>query len=370
MAELEKIETISKKPELSRDDILFLLSLDDPEDIRYLGGLAYAVKKKYVGNKAYLRGLIEFSNICLKDCLYCGIRRSNNSLERFLMSRQEIIDAAEFACKNRYGSVVLQSGERTDGTFTDFVCGIVKDIKSATDGKLGITLSCGEQSKETYRRFFEAGAHRYLLRIEASDRDLYYKLHPPDRHHDFDTRLSCLEWLKEIGFQVGTGVMVGLPFQTISNLANDLMFIKKIDADMIGLGPYIEHSQTPLYEFRQQLMPRQDRLFLTLKMIAVLRIMMKDINIASATALQAIDGFGRERALKFGANIIMPSLTPGKHRKDYLLYEDKPCIEENRDECKDCLEIRIKMAGDETGYEAWGDSLHFINRNHKNQTYV
>jgi biotin synthase len=360
----EKITTIAGKTELTAGDIHFLLSLKTPEEVKLLGELAYTVKKENVSNRVYFRGLIEFSNICSKDCLYCGIRKSNDSPERFLMSRLEIIDAAMFAYANRYGSVVLQSGERTDHAFTDFVCDIVSNIKTATDGKLGITLSCGEQSEETYRRFFDAGAHRYLLRIESSDRELYGMLHPKDRHHDFDARLNCLRLLKKTGFQLGTGVMVGLPFQTTEHLVSDLLFLKEIDADMVGLGPYIEHSQTPLYLFRDQLWPSQERLVMTLKMIAVLRIMMKDINIASATALQAIDGFGRERALKFGANIIMPNLTPGKHRKDYLLYEDKPCIEEDREECKDCLEIRIKLTGDEIGYDAWGDSRHFINKNH------
>jgi len=360
----EKIKTITLKSELLAGDIHFLLSLEVPDEIKFLGELAYAVKKEYVSNRVYFRGLIEFSNSCSKDCLYCGIRRSNDSPERFLMTRQEILDAAIFAYRNRYGSVVLQSGERTDNTFTSFVCDVVKSIKTATDGKLGITLSCGEQNQETYRSFFAAGAHRYLLRIETSDRELYQKIHPKDKYHDFDTRLTCLRSLKATGFQVGTGVMVGLPFQTIDHLVSDLLFLKEIDADMVGLGPYIEHSQTPLYQYRDQLWPQQERLIMTLKMIAVLRIMMQDINIASATALQAIDGFGRERALKFGANIIMPSHTPREHRKDYLLYEDKPCIEEDREECKGCLEIRIKLVGDEIGYDTWGDSRHFMKRNH------
>lgn len=363
MVEREKIKTIALKSELSAGDIHFLLSLKDPGEIKFLGELAYAVKYEHVGNKVYFRGLIEFSNICSKDCLYCGIRRSNDNPERFLMPKQDIIDAALFAFTNRYGSIVLQSGERNDNAFISFVCDVVRSIKTATEGKLGITLSCGEQSLETYQRFFEAGAHRYLLRIESSDRELYQKLHPADRHHDFDARLNCLRLLKKTGYQLGTGVMVGLPFQTTDHLVSDLLFLKEIDADMVGLGPYIEHSQTPLYQYCDQVWQKQERLVFTLKMIAVLRIMMKDINIASATALQAIDGFGRERALKFGANIIMPSLTPRKHRKDYLLYEDKPCIEEDREECRDCLEIRIKLVGDEIGYDAWGDSRHFINRN-------
>ena len=362
MTSPEKIKSVALGRELNADDIRFLLSLEDPEDIRTLGALAYEVKKENVGNRVYYRGLIEFSNICSKDCLYCGIRKSNAGPRRSTMTAMEIIDAAMFAYRNCYGSIVLQSGERTGKKFTVFITSTIRNIRAVTDGKLGITLSCGEQSRETYEEFFNAGAHRYLLRIETSNRDLYGKLHPRDKHHDFDARMQCLKMLKEAGFQVGTGVMVGLPFQTIDHLVNDLIFIREIDADMRGMGPYIEHSQTPLYEYRDQLWPQKDRLMMTLKMIAVLRIMMKDINIASATALQAIDGFGRERALKYGANVIMPSLTPGDHRKNYLLYEDKPCIDEDREECKDCLETRIRMVGDEVGYNEWGDSLHFKNR--------
>jgi biotin synthase len=363
MTQRDKIGLISGQEDLSQADIGFLLSMKETGDIRYLGELASTVKAEYVGRKVYFRGLIEFSNICSKDCFYCGIRRSNEAPQRYFMSKQEILDAALFDFNSRYGSIVLQSGERSDPPFTRFISEVVKEIKDVTGGKLGITLSCGEQSPETYRDFFKAGAHRYLLRIETSDRDLYKKLHPDNKHHDFDTRLECLHFLRKTGFQVGTGVMVGLPFQTMDHLVRDILFLKKIDADMIGLGPYVEHSQTPLYDYRDQLWSRQERLMMTLKTIAIVRIMMKDINIASATALQSIDGFGRERALKFGANIIMPSLTPGKYRKDYLLYEDKPCIEENREECRDCLETRIKMVGDDIGYDKWGDPVHFKKRN-------
>jgi len=174
------------------------------------------------------------------------------------MSRQEILHAAMFAYNSRCGSIVLQSGERSDPSFTGFISEVVREIKEATNGQLGITLSCGEQNAATYRAFFEAGAHRYLLRIETSDRELYKKLHPDDTHHDFDKRLDCLSLLRETGFQVGTGVMVGLPFQTIEHLVRDILFLKEIDADMIGLGPYIEHSQTPLYDYSNQLWSRQE----------------------------------------------------------------------------------------------------------------
>ena len=214
-----------------------------------------------------------------------------------------------------------------------------------SNGELGITLSCGEQSNETYRRWFESGAHRYLLRIESSTPELYAKIHPQNELHSFDKRLKSLQLLKEIGYQVGTGVMIGLPFQTMENLADDLLFLKQIDVDMVGMGPYIEHEDNPLYEFRHLLKTKQERFDLALKMVAALRLLMPDINIAAATALQAIDPAGREKALAIGANVIMPNLTPCDFRKEYQLYEDKPCLDEDAELCKNCLEARIELAG-------------------------
>jgi len=239
---------------------------------------------------------------------------------------------------------------------------LLREIKRMSDKKLGITLSLGEQSFETYQNWFNAGAHRYLLRIETSDRNFYQKLHPADRNHDFDRRLQCLKDLKIIGYQTGTGVMIGLPFQTHEHLAGDLLFMRDLDIDMAGMGPYIEHVDTPLFQFKDLLLPIEKRLNLSLKMIAILRILMKDINIAATTALQAIGKIGREKAIKAGANVMMPNITPGDFRDEYALYQNKPCTDENADDCKSCLEARVHITGHEIGYDRWGDSKHYLNK--------
>ncbi len=320
-------------------------------------------KERVVGNKVYFRGLIEFSNICSKDCLYCGIRKSNDNVVRYDSTDKEILDACRFAWEHQFASVVLQSGEISSPGFIARIDNLLKKIKQQSNNELGITLSCGEQSRETYLRWFESGAHRFLLRIESSNPDLYYKIHPNNKRHSFEKRLESLQFLKETGYQVGTGVMIGLPFQTYEDLADDLLFLKKIDIDMCGMGPYIEHEDTPLYQYRDLLMSKQKRFDLALNMIAILRLLMPDINIAAATALQAIDPAGREKALAIGANIIMPNLTPVNYRKEYQLYEDKPCLDEDKELCRNCLEARIELSGCEIGYDEWGDSKHFFNRN-------
>ena len=207
-----------------------------------------------------------------------------------------------------------------------------------------------------------AGAHRYLLRIESSSRELYHKIHPENEHHEFETRYDCLRTLQDLGYQTGTGVMIGLPFQSIDQLAEDILFMQEFDVDMVGMGPYIEHHDTPLYQYKDQLLPIKERFDLTLKMIATLRIAMKDINIAAATALQAIDPIGREKAVKIGANIIMPNVTPGLFRNDYALYENKPCTDEDPDQCKSCMDVRIQLADGKIGYGEWGDSAHYKKR--------
>jgi biotin synthase len=352
------IDKIIAKKELTKKDIIVLLSVNQ-EDSKLLFEKSETIKKEYVGNKVYFRGLIEFSNHCEKNCNYCGIRAGNDKVARYNLSDKEILDAARFAYDNHYASVVLQSGEMVNQAFSQRIEILVNEMKRFSDGKLGITLSLGEQEEDTYLRWFEAGAHRYLLRIEASNPELYRKIHPQNQKHDFTTRLQCLQNLRNIGYQVGTGVMIGLPFQTLGDLADDLLFLKAFDIDMVGMGPYIEHPETPMYRYRDLLLPKQERFFLALKMIAVLRILMKDINIAAATALQAIDPMGREKAIKIGANIIMPNITPGVYRNNYNLYENKPCVDENPEDCIQCLEARISMTGNTIGYDEWGDSNHF-----------
>lgn len=358
---MKSIDEILAGEEFTRDDLILLLGADEVERQKIYKRAA-EVKEKVVGRKVYFRGLIEFSNICAKNCYYCGIRSGNNKLVRYYLTETEVLEAAMYAYRENYASLVIQAGERSGTKYVSTITSLLKKIHQQTNGEMHITLSLGEQSEETYREWFGAGAHRYLLRIEETDRELYRRLHPDNKLHSFEARLEALDTLRRVGYQVGTGVMIGLPFQTVENLADDLLFFRDIDIDMAGMGPYIEHEETPLWKFRDQLLPRKERFDLTMKMIALLRILMPDINIAATTAMQAIDPIGREKALKVGANVIMPNLTPVKYREGYLLYEDKPCVDEEADECKNCLEARIKLVGDEIAYGEWGDSLHFRGR--------
>ncbi|HZL09450.1 MAG TPA: [FeFe] hydrogenase H-cluster radical SAM maturase HydE [Prolixibacteraceae bacterium] len=358
---MKTFQEILLQTDFSGDDLVTLLTAEG-EQRKQLFQQAKSIKIQTVGNKVYFRGLVEFSNICAKDCLYCGIRKSNEKVIRYDLTDNEILEACRFAWKNRFGSVVLQSGELSSSAFISKIDQLLKKIKGLSNGELGITLSCGEQSIETYRQWHKSGAHRYLLRIESSNPDLYRKIHPDNEFHSYERRIQALKDLKSAGYQVGTGVMIGFPFQTPEDLADDLLFMKKMDIDMVGMGPYIEHEDTPLYEFRNMLKTKQERLDLALKMVATLRLLMPDINIAAATALQAIDPAGREKALSIGANILMPNLTPINYRKEYQLYEDKPCLDEDAELCKNCIEARIEIAGCNIGYGEWGDSKHFIQR--------
>lgn len=344
---------------LQNSDLLYLLNTEDQGEINNLFQAAYDAKLHHTGKKVYYRGIIEFSNICTKDCYYCGIRKSNKNLVRFSMAEDEILQAAEIAWKMNYGSLVLQSGERSDEEFVNLIDQLLKKIKKLSNAELGITLSLGEQTAKTYRRWFSSGAHRYLLRIESSDEVLYKKLHPESQK--LDIRLNCLDLLKETGYQVGTGVLIGLPGQTGEMLANDLVFFKERDIDMIGMGPYIPHKDTPMAAISQD-WDKKRQLEISLKMIALARLFLKDVNIASTTALQAIHPEGRELGLLAGANIIMPNITHTKYREKYRLYDGKPSLDENAAECRNCLETRIINLNEEIGYNQWGDSLHFKRR--------
>ncbi|MFH1877696.1 MAG: [FeFe] hydrogenase H-cluster radical SAM maturase HydE [Candidatus Omnitrophota bacterium] len=343
---------------MDKKEMLDILDSDDRRFICEVYKRAYEAKLKYVGGTVYFRGIIEFSNICGKDCYYCGIRKSNVNVRRFRMPEDEIIETALFADRNGYGSIVLQAGECRDENSVGFVERVVRKIKQKTGGRLGITLSLGEQSPDTFQRWYDAGAHRYLLRIETSNSVLYGRLHPSD--HDYAARLECLDITRNIGYQVGTGVMIGLPYQKNEDLVNDILFFEKYDIDMIGMGPYIVHSNTPVAGAADY--DPERNLLLGLKMIALARLRLKDVNIAATTALQALDPQGREEGLKAGANIIMPNITPVKYRDSYQLYEGKPCLDENAAVCMSCLENRVKSIGEEIGYHKWGDSPHFLKR--------
>jgi len=344
----------------AREDIVRLLGISRKPDLDRLFKTAYGVKEDNAGKKVFLRGLVEISNICEKNCLYCGIRRGNSKAGRYLMKEDEVVAAAEFAMRNGYGSVVLQSGERTDTEFISYADRIIRRIARESDGRLGITLSFGEQTEETYARWLDCGAHRYLLRIETSSPELYASIHPP-QNHLFRRRLDCLKTLGRIGYQVGTGVMIGLPGQTPDNLADDIIFFMDLDIDMVGMGPYIPHADTPLRKHARNFSPEK-QLDLSLKMIAVLRCCMPDINIASTTALQSLRNDGRELGLLAGANVVMPNITAMEYRRKYLLYDNKPCIDDSPADCTACMKMRIESIGEELVLDTRGDSPHYRKR--------
>jgi biotin synthase len=343
-------------PRPERQELIRMLSLTEKEQIEALYRQAYEIKKQHVGTTVYYRGLIELSNICAKNCHYCGIRSGNPNVKRYTISREEVLAEARWCYKQGYGSLVIQSGEREDQAYTAYITELVREIKALSHNELGITLSLGEQTEEVYRSWFEAGAHRYLLRIETSDPELYRTLHPDD--HSFERRRECLRTLKRIGYQTGTGVMIGLPGQTVEHLADDILFFYDEDIDMLGMGPFIPHHETPLAHLVDGYDPEK-ALEAGLKMIAACRIALKDVNIASTTALQALMPTGRELGLLAGANIIMPNLTDVKYRNGYQLYDGKPCLDENASLCRGCLENRIRSIGETVGYGGWGDSRHF-----------
>lgn len=350
------LDEILNKNKLTDRDLNFLLSLQNEQDIQQLFKHAYQVKKKERGQVVYYRGLVELSNICSKDCYYCGIRKSNKKVKRYSIDREEVIASCKWAYEQGYGSVVLQAGENSSPAFVDFIAGLLEEITSLSSGRLGITISLGEQSKEVYRLWKEAGAHRYLLRIETSNLDLYRNLHPKD--HSFSDRIRCLKYLRELNYKVGTGIMIGLPGQSIDDLVDDILFFERIKIDMVGMGPYIPHADTPLPE---KINPEnsgktvQNSFLLALKMIACVRIYFKNINIAATTALQAIEEDGREQGLLAGANIIMPNITSTDYRQGYQLYNDKPGIDENSNQYNQGLSARIAAIGEKIGYNQRGD---------------
>ncbi|NLB59932.1 MAG: [FeFe] hydrogenase H-cluster radical SAM maturase HydE, partial [Lentisphaerae bacterium] len=342
---------------LTRADLQAILAARTPAEIENVRRQAHAVLLEHCGPEVYYRGLIELSNDCSRDCLYCGIRRSNRELKRYRLSEAELVEAGRWCADQGYGSVVLQAGEQHRPSFIREIAASVRRIKLATirptlpEG-LGITLCLGEQTRAAYKLLRAAGAHRYLLRIETSNPDLFARLHP--REQRWTTRLQCLRWLRAAGFQVGSGVMIGLPGQSIADLAGDIEFFMAEDIDMIGMGPYIPHAGTPLGQAATLSAP--ERLRLSLLMIAATRLALPDINIAATTALQVLDAEGREKGLHFGANVLMPLLTPGAHRGDYLLYPGKPLQDETALAWRAAFEARLLALGRRIGRDQWGDA--------------
>lgn len=357
---MTRVEEIVNARKFTRTNIITLLR-SEGADMQFLINEALQEKLSRIGNEIHLRGLIEYSNVCRKNCLYCGLRRDSKQ-HPYVLSDEDVLKCAQLAVAYHYGSVAIQCGERTDREFTDKIESLVRQIKKLSNGKLGITLSCGEQTREVYARWREAGAHRYLLRIETSNRELYYRIHPNDPQHSFEQRLACLDYLKELDYQTGTGVMVGLPTQSVEHLADDILYFQAQDFAMIGLGPYIPHPQTPLWEKREMIPSPEARLHLTLKVLAVTRLMMSEINMVAATAMQTLDPLGREKAVVAGANVIMPNLTPTEYREGYFIYPDKACVKDKPEDCDSCLDARMRMIGHKILYNSWGDSKAYLKK--------
>ncbi|MDR0362132.1 MAG: [FeFe] hydrogenase H-cluster radical SAM maturase HydE [Planctomycetota bacterium] len=350
-----------KRFALTPSEIASLLDVEAGADRADLFEAAYAVKCMYSGRNVSLRGLIEMGNACAKNCLYCGIRRDNAKVERFHLFEDQVVRMAEWAHREGYGSVVIQSGEMESDEHTEFVAAILRRIAGFSGGELGVTLSLGEQREEVYRYWREAGARRYLLRIETSSPELYRRLHPPD--HSFHRRVGCLRALRKLGYQVGSGVMSGLPGQTVGHLANDMLFFRDMDIDMIGMGPFVPHPDTPLGE-GTTLSARylSEQLHIGLKMIAVARLYLHDVNIAATTVLQTLAPDGREQGLLAGANVLMPNITDAAYREKYMLYPNKPCIGENAGQCRGCLSLRVTGIGEAILWDQSGDSPHYAAR--------
>ncbi|MCM1083443.1 MAG: [FeFe] hydrogenase H-cluster radical SAM maturase HydE [Clostridium sp.] len=293
------------------------------------------LRRMIYGDEVYLRGLIEFTNYCKNNCYYCGIRCGNSNISRYRMTQEEIMSACENGYRMGFRTFVLQGGE--DPYFTDDkICQIVSGIRNKFPD-CAITLSIGEKNKESYQAYYDSGANRYLLRQESASELLYSKLHPNDMK--IENRKRCLFELKDIGYQVGAGFMVGAPFQTVEDILMDLRFLQELDPDMIGIGPFISHKDTIFCEYEN------GSLSLTLRLIAILRLLFPHALIPATTALGTIHPLGREYGLKAGANVVMPNLSPKEVREKYMLYDNKICIHEDSSECGDCTQRRVSSVG-------------------------
>lgn len=327
------IDKASVEHNLSKQEIIDIISQNEADD--YLFQKADELKQQIYGKAVYLRGLIEFSNYCKNNCYYCGIRAENSHVERYRLTKPQILDCCNTGYKLGFRTFVLQSGE--DLFYTDeIMCDIIKSIKSSYPD-CAITLSLGEKSRQSYQQMFDAGADRYLLRHETANESHYSKLHPDKM--SFRLRMECLAELRKIGFQTGAGFMVGSPFQTTENLAEDLLFLKEFQPHMVGIGPFIPHQDTPFKDYPQ------GSLRITLVMLALTRLLIPNTLIPSTTALGTINPTGREMGLKAGANVVMPNLSPTQYRKLYSLYDNKICTGDEAAECRLCLERRVRSAG-------------------------
>ncbi|PKM52240.1 MAG: [FeFe] hydrogenase H-cluster radical SAM maturase HydE [Firmicutes bacterium HGW-Firmicutes-7] len=330
----ELIDKLYENNSLTKDELLFLLNNSKEADIVYLQHKATETRKTHYGSKVFMRGLIEFSNFCARDCIYCGIRKSNKSAERYRLSKEQILECCQIGHDLGYKTYVLQGGE--DPYYTDEkIVDLIKTIKS-TYPECAITLSIGEKTYESYKKFYDAGADRYLLRHETNSKHLYETLHPD---MSYENRIRCLNDLKKIGFQVGAGFMVGLPGQTNEDFADDLLYLKELEPEMVGIGPFISQKDTPLSN------EKSGTAHMTCILLSIIRLLLPKVLLPATTALGSIDKKGRELGLKSGANVVMPNLSPTNVRDKYALYDGKICTGDEAAHCRNCIEGRIRSVG-------------------------
>lgn len=324
----------ASESELARDIHYFLYEARPPE-LLALQSCAENLREAYYGRKIYFRGLIEFSSYCKNNCYYCGLQRDNKKARRYRLSEGDIMQCCEEGHRLGFRTFVLQSGE--DMFFTDErLCRIISGVKGRFPDS-AVTLSIGERSRASYQRLYDAGADRYLLRHETADESHYRKLHAPEM--SLKNRMQCLYNLKDIGYQVGAGFMVDSPYQTCETLAEDFIFMRSLRPEMVGIGPFIPHKDT---RFAGYCHPQARH---TVILLAMIRCLLPEVLLPATTALGTIDPFGREKGFRAGANVVMPNLSPKKHRKDYNLYDNKICMGEEAAECCGCLSRRIRNAG-------------------------
>lgn len=342
----ETVHKLYTSGDLSDSELKALIETDDMKAAELLRSCADEVRQKSYGKKVFLRGLIEVSSYCRNDCLYCGIRRSNSAAERYRLSREDILACCENGYELGFRTFVMQGGE--DAFFTDdFLCPLISEIKEKYPD-CAVTLSLGERSTMSYERLKEAGADRYLLRHEAASPGLYSKLHPQEM--SLENRKECLFTLKKLGYQVGAGFMVGAPYQTTDHIIADLRFLQELRPQMIGMGPFVPHHNTPFAD------EKGGTLGLTLRLLGILRLMFPKVLLPATTALGTIAPNGRELGLQTGCNVVMPNLSPVKVRKKYDLYDNKICTGEEAAECRGCLQRRIESAGYKIAQER-GDAI-------------
>jgi biotin synthase len=367
----ETLSFLLEKPDLTDSEITVLLALSSPEDCARLQLAAYEKTTRTLGSLVYYRGLIEISNICTANCRYCGIRRDNRELRRYEMRAEQILEAALWAARNGYGSVCLQAGERRDEKFISFIESVLEAIHAQSVSEtlpngLGITLSLGDQSESTYRRWAAASGNpdalRYLSRFETSNPLLFDRLHSAKgaNNKSLPRRLECLRTLRRCGYQVGTGVMIGIPGQRLEDLARDIRLFQELDVDMIGMGPYLKSSGSDMPQAGARDAAAQ--LQLALNMIAVTRLVMGPVNIAAATALDVLDPRGRELGILHGCNVIMPNISPRALRAGYQLYDNKSRLLDGPPMQEAPLDERIERCGRRVGWNLAGSSVHYLSR--------